>query len=602
MQRRLLAAETPALLVGLRGRSQPIHRDSSSGSSFGFVAGVKSATVSISSTRIARSTGRSIRTPLGRSSEESTGRVTPADRFSIERALRRRRILEELIQTEESYVGDIRLLMNVYVTTFAACPGHDSLRLAIHQNLAEILRLHDEILEELHRAVPYSEYSYADAQPKGHRRWSSVELSRPDMLAEPQTAAQVAKIFSQKVKRFFVYEEYGARHENMLDSMPDASLSHRGIEALASTLHPIRQRGIRKSYTLHDLMIKPIQRVCRYPLLFAELLKNTPVCDCPNSHMEVESSLIRLREATSIINQATDDANTKARLEQTWILQDRLAFPGRKLDSSSKSHIRSFGQIRLCGVLHACWQGSRAIHGMYMICLLYRDVFCLATAGKVDAVYDIKACINIHKAKLEETDDGRAREESEWRGHLASSAKDEDESVVDAYTTLAFDIKGFGSVFGKPGSVARRISIHRATTLGARLPHNQVILKNTSVKDSTPTTLPINRSQSLLSTQKTPVLAPDRSERARLEAKSSGPKQRARSDTLSGDDDPSDDADTDSKFSLKLRPNEGRPKAYRSRSLKARLGRLDKASEKGGRGLWRGERDCSGRSLRGIFG
>ncbi|KAM3457901.1 hypothetical protein NHJ6243_007657 [Beauveria neobassiana] len=329
MQRRLLAAETPALLVGLKGTSQLIHRDSSSGSSFGFVAGVKSATVSISSTRIARSTGRSIRTPLGRSSEESTGRVTPADRFSVERALRRRRILEELIQTEESYVKDIRLLMNVYVTTFAACPGYDSLRLAIHQNLTEILRLHDEILGELHRAVPYSEYSYADAQPKGHRRWSSVDLSRPDMLAEPQTAAQVAKIFSQKVKRFFVYEEYGARHENMLNSMPDASLSHRGIEALASTLHPIKQRGMRKSSTLHDLMIKPIQRVCRYPLLFAELLKNTPVCDCPNSHMEVESSLIRLREATSIINQATDDANTKARLEQTWILQDRLAFPGR---------------------------------------------------------------------------------------------------------------------------------------------------------------------------------------------------------------------------------------------------------------------------------
>lgn len=46
---------------------------------------------------------------------------------------------------------------------------------------------------------------------------------------------------------------------------------------------------------------------------------------------------------------------------------------------------------------------------MYMICLLYRDVFCIATAGKVEAVYDIKACINIHKAKLEETDDGRGK-------------------------------------------------------------------------------------------------------------------------------------------------------------------------------------------------
>ncbi len=46
---------------------------------------------------------------------------------------------------------------------------------------------------------------------------------------------------------------------------------------------------------------------------------------------------------------------------------------------------------------------------MYMICLLYRDVFCIATAGKADAVYDIKACINVHKAKLEETDDGRGK-------------------------------------------------------------------------------------------------------------------------------------------------------------------------------------------------
>ncbi|KAJ3477631.1 hypothetical protein NLG97_g8791 [Lecanicillium saksenae] len=526
IQRHILATQSPTFLVDLNGRPQLIHRDSSSGSSFGFVTGVKSATVSISSTRIARSTGRSIRTPLGRSSEESTGRVTPTDRFSIERALRRRRILEELIQTEESYIGDIRLLMNVYVTTFAACADHDTLRLAIHQNLSEILRLHDEILGELHRAVPYSEYSYPDTGPKGHRRWASVDLGRPDMLAEPQIVAEVSKIFSQKVKRFFVYEEYGARHEKMVQSIPDASQSRRGIEALASTLHPIRQHGLRKSYTLNDLMIKPIQRVCRYPLLFAELLKNTPVCDCPNSHMEVESSLIRLREATSIINKATDDANTKARLEQTWILQDRLAFPGRKLDSSSKSHIRSFGQIRLCGVLHVCWQGTRAVEGMYMICLLYRDVFCIATAGKVDAVYDIKACINIHKAKIEETDDGRGM-----------STRSRSEQLMRASAS---------SVMRKFGASGLANSLGR---------------------------------------------------------KSSGSKQHARSDTLSGDDDPSDDADTDSKLSLKLKPNEAKPKAYRSRSLKTRLGRSDKPTEKSGRGLWRGgERDCSGRSLRGFFG
>lgn len=74
---------------------------------------------------------------------------------------------------------------------------------------------------------------------------------------------------------------------------------------------------------------QPIQRVCRYPLLFAELLKCTPVCDCPQSHMEIEDTLVRLREATAEINQATNDSKMKVTLEKTWILQDRLVFSGQ---------------------------------------------------------------------------------------------------------------------------------------------------------------------------------------------------------------------------------------------------------------------------------
>lgn len=35
------------------------------------------------------------------------------DQAVTERSLQRRRILEELIETEESYIGDVRFLMNV---------------------------------------------------------------------------------------------------------------------------------------------------------------------------------------------------------------------------------------------------------------------------------------------------------------------------------------------------------------------------------------------------------------------------------------------------------------------------------------------------------
>ena len=91
------------------------------------------------------------------------------------------------------------------------------LRSSINRNLADIAELHEEVLGELHRAVPYSEYTQLDmvaAEKKaapGHHRWRSLDAvpedregvswldAVPGMIAEPQVAAEVAKIFARKV-------------------------------------------------------------------------------------------------------------------------------------------------------------------------------------------------------------------------------------------------------------------------------------------------------------------------------------------------------------------------------------------------------------------
>lgn len=44
-----------------------------------------------------------------------------------------------------------------------------------------------------------------------------------------------------------------------------------------------------------------------------------------------------------------------------------------------------------------------------MICLLYHNVLCLATASRVDQIYTIQACINLAGIKIEETDNGRGK-------------------------------------------------------------------------------------------------------------------------------------------------------------------------------------------------
>jgi hypothetical protein len=68
------------------------------------------------------------------------------------------------------------------------------------------------------------------------------------------------------------------------------------------------------------------------------------------------------------------------------------------------------------------------------------------------------------------------------------------------------------------GTIARRISIHRATTVGPMSGLCQVIIKNTNSFKESASCVNINRSQSLLTTNRIPVLAPSRAERIRLEA------------------------------------------------------------------------------------
>lgn len=44
-----------------------------------------------------------------------------ADLAAIERSLQRRKVLEELISTEEGYIGDVRFLMNVIEESLKPC-------------------------------------------------------------------------------------------------------------------------------------------------------------------------------------------------------------------------------------------------------------------------------------------------------------------------------------------------------------------------------------------------------------------------------------------------------------------------------------------------
>lgn len=95
-------------------------------------------------------------------------------------------------------------------------------------------------------------------------------------------------------------------------------------------------------------------------------------------------------------------------------------------------------------------------------------------------------------------------------------------TMQDMFSSLSLDIKSIGPVFGHADSLVRRMSVHRAATLGAKTHMTQVIIKNTQAQKSPevpPTFAPgsVSRSQSHMSTSHVPTLAPRRAERIRLE-------------------------------------------------------------------------------------
>ncbi|KAF2735714.1 hypothetical protein EJ04DRAFT_599438 [Polyplosphaeria fusca] len=582
-------------------------------SSMGHVTAVKSASMTVASASIApRSDTSRFQSKMrfeNRSSNfsdmrKSTDSSAPAlgpilDESAWLRSVQRRKIVDELVASEESYIGDLKVLINDYFPILASVPALPTqTKASIQQNITQILQLHQDLLAELHQTVPSADFNFNAQQETypitraKHIRFHSADMrhgrladhhlarkfrhslefgrspdQRPRALAaDTRTMGYIAKVFNKHMKRFFIYEEYGAHWTTMSQDLTTTCKNlqgwydyERGIEALAKVIasENNRESSSKKALSFSDLLIKPIQRVCKYPLLFEDLCRHTPVYDDPEAHAELEKALFRLQETIREVNKAKDDPKTRRLIEISWQLQDRLAFEEHNL--SRALIFRLLGHVLACGVLHVAYQTPDRVKGQYMICVLYKSRLVLATTSRLFVTYNVMACITLANATIEETDNGKgiqchtaphswklvfehghrlheiilsacsSLEEEIWktelRGRIVCETHDFVEGQVtiqDMFSSLALDIKSIGPVFGHANSLVRRMSVHRAATLGSRSTMTQVIIKNTQAQklpDPPPTFSPnlVTRSQSHMSSNHIPTLAPRRAERVRLE-------------------------------------------------------------------------------------
>ena len=449
--------KTPGQELSLSAQISPKfhsgHGKRLSNSSSGFVETMKTASFSNTSISVGQRSHRLTLSAETRGNRGSNVRYSidsdrPIARPSLDegamcRGLRRRQILREILMSEESYLVDLRALSNLFSTLLASVASlSTSAKTNIQRNLHEMLQLHTELTNELRRVsvidtamhrisdsrLRRSElhshvkrnssetYYIHNTEGQSHRARRSIDSVDSNAVlraAEPSEAADVARAFKSFMARFFIYEDYCSNHEIMVRviiasqrSISSWSSYETGIEALTRSICAINHRkgSNKRAMTVGDLLMSPIQRLTKYPLLFAELHKTTPVIDCPVSHADVDLTLQHLRELVRSTNQVTDDRIARERMRKRWLLQDRLAFNDKTLQASQ---FRMLGHPTLCGVLHLAYQTKTQVRGGYGLCILFETHMIMAVPARQSDKFDIVAVIHLSDLKTESTSDGK---------------------------------------------------------------------------------------------------------------------------------------------------------------------------------------------------
>ncbi|TFK74074.1 hypothetical protein BDN72DRAFT_760546 [Pluteus cervinus] len=208
----------------------------------------------------------------------------------------RNNIIREMVETERKYVQDLEVMQKyAHALSQSNVIDQDTIHL-LFPNLNKLLNFQRKFLIRFE---------------------STAELLWQDQ--------QWGQLFLDNEEEFVVYEPYCANYTNASELM----LANE--QNLSSLNHMINVKG-----ELPAFLIKPVQRVCKYPLLLDSLIKATS----PSTYAHYEE-LKRGSNAAKRITDKINEAQRRAENEQTVRnLRDRI-------DDWKGHHLENFGDLLL---------------------------------------------------------------------------------------------------------------------------------------------------------------------------------------------------------------------------------------------------------------
>lgn len=213
----------------------------------------------------------------------------------------RQALLDELVQTEEDYIDDLTTIIEVFMQPLSVkldfltqerlCT--DQQIQSIFSNVANIKPVNQELLKRL------------------------KECQR-----SPLEKQNVGEIFSEVADYFKIYTSYCSNQTISISTVKQLRQNSQFDALVEEKRYHVPQCN---QLDLESFLIKPIQRVCRYPLLLRELRDATDV-DHPD-YQQLNRALDKIDEVVGVINETKRQQENQTKILE---IQTSLVFGSRK--------------------------------------------------------------------------------------------------------------------------------------------------------------------------------------------------------------------------------------------------------------------------------
>jgi len=216
----------------------------------------------------------------------------------------RRMVYEEINATEETYVRDMTTILKVFAEPMVAqeiiTPQQRDM---IFSNLRGIVVVNRAMLREI------------------KKKQKSQLLS-----------LVIGKVFHEYAPKMSVYTEYCINYHEALKTIRNLKKSNEKFAEFLNSMATTKSelRGL----NLESMLIKPVQRICKYQLLLRDLLRNMEKTH--KNRNQIESALSEVKRTATKVNDAMKDHDATRKVVDIYNtvldLPDDLVAPWRKFE------------------------------------------------------------------------------------------------------------------------------------------------------------------------------------------------------------------------------------------------------------------------------